>query len=188
MLCPYQKPLVDQKAITAVRCCVRASIRRGWFSPAEFEDLVQDAVVHLLTKADCFDSDRANWSTFCSIVVRSFLSRRRQSQVTRPDAGSLDESSTGETSDRYGQIEEQHCIGKRFQRLRSQSEWIELVEDVSRMLETLPTELRSVGERLRSDEGIAEIAEQLGVSRNTIYRRRQRIRECFRVEYMAEYR
>lgn len=188
MLRPYPEPLVDETAITAIRCSVRSAIRRRWFTPREFDDLVQDAVVHLLTKVDCFDPRRASWSTFCSIVVRSFLSRRRERKSNQKKPESIDEPADRHSSSLAGQIEEQHCVGKRFQKLRPQQEWIELVEDVACLLESLPDELRELCELLKSEDGIAEIADQLGVSRNTIYRRRRRIRECIHFEYMAEYR
>lgn len=188
MLRCYPDPLVDESALRAIRCTVRKAIRRGWFSKDDFEDLVQDIVVQLLNKLDCFDPCRASWATFCSLVAKSTLSRIRRCQRNKTNVESLDDQPEGEaTGCGAGQIEERHCVGKRFQRLRSQFEWLELEDDVSLLLELLPESLREICELLCEDSSMSSVASQLGVSRNTIYRRKRLVRESIKLKYMAEY-
>jgi RNA polymerase sigma factor (sigma-70 family) len=188
MLRRYPDPLVDDHAMRAIRCSVRKAIHRGWFPRDEFEDLVQDAIVHLLRKIDCFDPCRASWATFCSMVVRSFLSRRYRSQCAQANVVSLNDRRSGDQSGfDAGHVEEQHCVGKRFQRIRTEIEWLELEDDISQMVASLPDELREMCELFQEETCMADVAARMGVSRNTVYRRRRMIRESIQFEYMAEY-
>ncbi len=184
MLFPYRQPLVDEMTIRVVRCLVRSAIRKGRFQRAQVDDLVQDSIVHLLQKAHCFDPAKACWATFCALVVRNFLSRTKRNSRRHPE--SLDSESEGSMP--AGQVEEVHSVSKRFTRLRTEIEWIDIEDDVAFAVDQLPTELREVCEYFQEDTSVAYVAEQLGVSRNTVYRRRQMVRESMVFESLAEYR
>jgi RNA polymerase sigma factor (sigma-70 family) len=184
MLFPYPQPLVDEVAIRAIRCLVRQAIHQGCFRRDQFEDLVQEAIVHLLQKARRFDPGRASWSTFCSLIVRNYLSRLRTSRSPKAEAFDDDPQSPHHAS----QVGESQSLARRFTRYRSEQERIEFEEDICTVLGQLPEDLREVCERFLDEPKVAQVAEQLGVSRQTVYRRRESVRQWFVSESMAEYR
>lgn len=180
MLYPYHQPLVDETTLRVVRCLVHAAIRKGHFRRAQFDDLVQDALVHLLQKSHCFDPAKASWATFCTMVVRHFLSRACASRSTEfLDTGNSMLASL---------VDEAQSLSKRFTRHRSETEWIEIEEDVEYAMGQLPDELREVCECFQEDPTVAYAANQLGLSRSTVYRRRQMVRESMVFESLADYR
>lgn len=181
MLYENPQPLVDEVAVRAIRCLTIQAIRKGWFRRDQFEDLVQEAVVHLLQKAHGFDPAKASWSTFCSMVVRNFFTRLKSKRPPRPE--SLDE-----TSQDAGQVEECQSLARQFTRYRSECERIEFEEDISSVLDSLPEELRQVCEQFLDEPSVAHAAEQLGVSRQTVYRRRESVKQWFVSESISEYR
>jgi RNA polymerase sigma factor (sigma-70 family) len=183
MLFPYPQPLVDEVAIRAIRCLVRQAIHQGCFRRDQFDDLVQDAVVHLLQKARRFDPGRASWSTFCSLVVRNFLSRLKTNRRPCTEAFDDDPQSPHHAS----QVGESQSLARRFTRYRSEQERIEFEEDISTVLEQLPELLRDVCQGLMDESNVEQAAKQLGVSRQTVYRRKASVRERFIAESLVEY-
>ena len=184
--CP--EPLVDDIALRAIRCTVKKAIRRGLFRPAEFEDLIQDAIVQLLQKMEHFDPCRSSWPTFCSLITNNFLSTARSRNSRRARVDSLPDQQSGANNAGTEQVEDRHSVGRRYVRTRSQYEWLELNEDVSEMIDGLPDQLREVCESYLVNQNVSDVAASLGVSRNTIYRRHQMIRESTSEMYMDEYR
>jgi RNA polymerase sigma factor (sigma-70 family) len=182
MLYPYRQPTVDETAMRVVRCLVHIAIRKGRFQRNEFEDLVQDALVHLLQKVHCFDPAKGCWSTFCGLVVRNYLSR-----TNRGDRHLFESMNAGNTVS-ANLIEEAHSLSKRFMRIRSETERIEIEEDIATAIGKLPDDLRQLCECFQEDTSVSYVAEQLGVSRGTVYRRREMVRESMVFESMAEYR
>ncbi|MEZ6097141.1 MAG: sigma-70 family RNA polymerase sigma factor [Pirellulaceae bacterium] len=181
MLYPYRQPIVDDSTIKVVRCVVRAAIRKGQFRADQFDDLVQDAFLHLMQKAQCFDPAKASWSTFCAMIVRHFLSRSRQLQRTRIERNDTNEFASESIEHRRSPI-------RHFVRTRTETEWIEFREDVSHAVEQLPDDLREVCECFREEVSVDYVANRLGISRSTAYRRRQMVRESVVFESLAEYR
>lgn len=187
MLHYAREPLVDDIALRAIRCTVKKAIRRGWFRPADFEDLIQDAIVQLLQKMDHFDPCRSSWPTFCSLIANSYLSSAHSRRCRRAQVDSIpDQQDAGGSA--AEQIEERHSVGKRYVRTRTQYEWLDLQEDVTEMIDGLPDQLREVCEIYLVNPNVSVVAASLGVSRNTVYRRRQMIRESTSEMYMDEYR
>ena len=186
MLRCLPEPLVDDIALRAIRCTIKKAIGRGWFRPAEFEDLIQDAIVQLLQKMDHFDPCRSSWPTFCSLITTNYLSSTHSRRCRRAPVDSLPEQQDAGLGTE--QIEDRHSVGRRYVRTRSQYEWLDLNEDVTEMIDGLPDQLREVCESYLVNQNVSDVAASLGVSRNTVYRRRQMIRESTSEMYMDEYR
>lgn len=184
MLSPYTQPVIDEATVRSIRCLVRIAIRKGWFHRDQFEDLVQDAIVHLLQKIGGFDPSKACWSTFCGMVVRHFLSRLRSGRCNCFESFDDDFQSPQAA----GQIDESQSVSRRFTRYRSEHEQVEFQEDVAYVVNQLPAELRDICEHFQINPRVSHVAEQLGVSRQTIYRRKEQVKQWFVCESLSEYR
>jgi len=187
MLRKLPERLVDDIAVRAIRCTVRISIRRGWFPPSELEDLTHDVVVQLLRKMNCFDPTRSSWPTFCTMVARHFLASEARRRQKRMCADSLQDMESSDSTTRVeDSIEDQHATGRCFTRQRSSYERFELREDVSEIVGDLADPLREFCEAYLEESSFSKVAESLGVSRKTVYRRRETVRE-FVSEDLQEY-
>lgn len=181
-------PIVDEIAIRAIRCTVNLAIRRGWFVKDEFRDLIHDVVIQLLQKKDCFDPTRSSWSTFCTLVARNFLASEVRRRRNRVPLDSLDEPLEGETIPLADSVEDRHSTGRCFCDSRSDQEWVDLRGDLADLFHRLPDPLREFCVNYLERPSYTEVADSLGVSRVTVYRRRHVIREFVAEESLHEYR
>lgn len=188
MLRKLPKPLVDEVALKAIHCTVHKAIRRGWFRRFETRDLIHDTVVQLLRRMNSFDPTRSSWSTFCAMVARNFLNTeaRRRQRPFAPESLGDPESPNSSCSIEDG-IEDQHSTGQCFAQKRNRYESIELHEDVMAVIEDLADPLREFCEAYLEDPCFETVAHVLGISRQTVYRRRDVVRERV-FERLQDYR
>ena len=169
---------IDGIAIKAIRCTVRRAIRRGWFRRNEFDDLVQDVAVHALEKIDCYDPMRSKWSTFCALVARNYLATEAKRRRRHDHVESIHQTMEGDGCRLDEAIENRHTPGRFFCENRTEYELLEIREYVHHLVDRLPHELSGTCESFLDRPTFSETAHHLGVTRHTIYRRRQMIQDC----------
>ncbi len=72
--------------------------------------------------------------------------------------------------------------------MRSPYEWFELSEDVTTMVDSLPESQQDLCGLICENESVTEVASYLNVSRQTVYRRCEVLRQSIVCESLAEYR
>ena len=181
--------LVDETSLKAIRCAVRQVIRRGWFRKDEFKDLVQDVVVELLQKLDGFDPSRSSWSTYCTLIARNYLARRAKRQGDRPQVDSLqDPVDRDDETPAEDAIEDRHGTGRCGCQMRTEREWVEFRRDLQDLVDRLSDPLREFCESYLKYPNYSHVATSLEISRFTVYRRRDVIRQCVARDSLHEYR
>ena len=185
MLCILpEPPMIDQVALQTIRCLVRKAIRQRRFPRDEFDDLVQEIVLKLLMKMDQFDPLRSCWSTFCAMVARQHMSDRQKRDAHRIATDSIEHLPTCASNEPV----ELRTPSNSFRRMRSQYEWFELSEDVTTMVDRLPEPMQELCGLICEHETVTEVASYLNVSRQTVYRRCEVLRQSIVCESLAEYR
>jgi RNA polymerase sigma factor (sigma-70 family) len=187
MLSPKHIPIVDQIALRSIRHAVNAHIRRFDLPIADREDLIQEIALHLIERCCSFDPTLGAWATFVKCVVRNKLrSIQRAARSTKESSDHTTVSLNQRMRDCEGRatelgdlVQEGATPGQRNQAPRSALTKSDLKGDVGKSIERLEPELRAVCISLLQDRSIAEVAEELHVSRSTTYRRLEIIRESF---------
>ncbi|MGV3483338.1 MAG: sigma-70 family RNA polymerase sigma factor [Planctomycetaceae bacterium] len=191
MLRRFPEPLVDESTQETVRRTVRKAIRKGVFLESDEDDLVQEILVKILLKRDLYDSTRASWPGFCTVLAKDYLYRRRRRERSRPDVQSLDTRQSDNGGNGYREVDrltEGHSIPAKFSRCRPAEELSDLAQDALAAIEKLPPELRQICELSLEFESVTELAQQTGLSRGTIYRRRQQVRIAIKSTCLEDYR
>jgi RNA polymerase sigma-70 factor, ECF subfamily len=181
------------EVIHLVRTKVRklVGIRRA--DSADGEDLEQDLLLAVLTRLPGFDSSRANLRTYVDRIIdtaRIDQLRARYAAKRNPsrEEGSLDdvvlhEGTAYRRSDLVDAESQQFAFGRRR---RSQSRLEDLRIDVNQALADMPACDHDVCEEAKTN-GPVEAARNLGLSRGTIRRRLDRVRERLRDLRLDEY-
>jgi len=162
------------------------SYTRGRAGP-DTEDAVQEVVTRVLEQLPRFDATRASLRTFQSrLIERAYVSYLRHLRAAKRGNGRTRhmQSSFGRSFvDRVDSAQHLRAQGKR---VRSQIE----LSDLSLDLETATAGLDPQQQRLCTrikHKPVAEIAQEDGVARGTIYRRLRPIRQLLEDARLAEY-
>ena len=189
MLRKLPEPEIDETALKSIRCTIGQAIRRGRFHRDEYKDLLHDIIVELLQKMHRFDPHLSSWSTFCSMIARNYLASESRRRYRQAHVDSLQDDFDGYPSETIqDSIEDRHSTSHCFCQRRTDQEWVELQEDLAALFEQMPEALRLLCESYLQSPSLAEVASTLGVSRQTVYRRRQVVREFVAEEHLHEYR
>ena len=191
MLRRNPEPLVDELVLETIRRTVAKAISRGVFSKSDEDDLVQDIAIKVMSKIGCYDSTRATFAAFCTVIAKDHLYRRRRRERSRPQVESLDVKKSDEHGNPYREVErleEAHSITAKYARCRSHEELFDLKHDTKVAIEKLPCELQQMCELSLEFESVTELAVQTGASRSTIYRRRQEVRIAIKSTCLEGYR
>jgi DNA-directed RNA polymerase specialized sigma24 family protein len=144
--------------------------------------------LQLLTQLVHFDG-RASVVTFAAHVCRNRALRLVDMATSlKRDSGtaprSLSEShNLGDdsgTAELGNTVSEDAVAMRTGRRSRPEAELLVLRLDVCRVMKSLPAELAAVAELLSEGETATAVAERLGISRSSIYRRIGRLRDIFR--------
>jgi RNA polymerase sigma-70 factor, ECF subfamily len=177
----------DRFTTQLVRRTAHLLVDEGTFPQSDVDDVAQELTLALLEQFDQFDPERARWSTFVRTVVRSTaISLRRKQRAARRLAPADQISLNTLISDEDGYptelgstvSEEEHRTGV-GQDLVDHTRQADLSQDIQAVVDSLPAELRQICERLEK-HSLSEVAEQLGMSRNTLSRRLKELQEHFR--------
>lgn len=160
-------------------------IGRAGFTHQDRDDLQQELVLRVLQSLPSFDPDQAHRNVFVTTVieryVRNVLRNKRAGKRDHRRISSLNVMIDG-TDD--GPIELAQTISqreldaRRNRNPRSDEELAHLAQDMTEVIATLPTELRDLAERLKT-QNVSEIARDMGIPRTTLHESVRRLRRRF---------
>lgn len=164
----YARDLIKNKA--------RMLVGKAGFRASDLEDLEQELALDLFTRLPKYNPERARRTTFMAMVVDHKLSalldeRHAQCRDWRMCRESLDECADCEDGlSRADTLADAAA---------PTSDDLALEIDLQRALDTLPADLRELWDLLL-DSNINRVARRAGISRATIYAKRDRLREALR--------
>jgi len=175
----------DGSTINLIHSKAKQLAKQEGFSPTDQKDIEQDLAIYLLDKLTSFDPSKAELNTFVFTVINQRITMMIRSQgMQKRDSSktiSLDESipsdPEGDTTLLDITDHEDFMIQTGLMSRSSEDQLI-LQIDTAHLIETLPEKLQEVC-RMLMQESVAEVAERLGVHRDTVYRRLLRIRKHF---------
>ncbi|MCY2928200.1 MAG: sigma-70 family RNA polymerase sigma factor [Planctomycetota bacterium] len=167
-------PILDEYVIEQARLRARELTEKSHLPPDQCEDIQQDMIVALLKASKRFDPAKAGMHTFaCRVMdgfskdfIRRLVSKRRRGHLDVPCTDLADDFSL-----------DRQAVGDGILRDLVREETSQAVRGV---LDELPEDLRPVCEAMFYTKDRKAIAEQLGISRSSLYRRIQRIQAHFR--------
>lgn len=176
----------DEKYITkAVNYWARIAARRLRAASLDREDITQDLLLDLLRRLSAYDSRRSARRTFISRIVKNrALSLVGHHEAKMRDANkekfSLDDTPDPEDADSttYGELVGHGGIATCTDgRYRDGERVVALRIDLATAMDGLSPDLRRLAEMIAEGESVQEIARRLGIHRDTVDRRRAKIRE-----------
>lgn len=182
----YTPDVTDAFCNHFIRKTAKALIGNETFRPSDRDDVIQELRLALIEQLDHFDPERARWSTFVKMVIRSAavtLRRRATAECrqTPPDMASLNtvvRDGDGQPVELGSTVSEQeYATGAGCQYL-SHTLRIEFSLDVQALITGLPGELREICHRLKS-QSFLEVQESMGFAATTLQRRIDKLREHF---------
>ncbi len=164
----------------------RQVIGKDGFTEDDFQSLRQELLADVLQRLPKFNGDRSSAKTFiCRLIdnrIASLVKHRHAAcRDPRRNECSLDDWVHDEDSRwvrRDTTISEDRARAHTGQAPRNRQERLELTIDMTRVVDSLPDDLRDLCERLRS-QTMAEISRETGLSRGSIYGRIKLIRARF---------
>jgi RNA polymerase sigma factor (sigma-70 family) len=178
VLTPRVLAIVRRKAIAAPK-----ALRRLGYEPA---DLRQEFLVQIVACADRFDGSRASFATFVShichnrqlhLIESGFACKRKAGSTLVSLSDPVGEADTLQLQDALAQDEYMMRTGRRS---RPAAELMLLRIDVDRVVDALPAGMVEVARLLAAGERPADVAQHLGISHATVYRRIAALRAAFR--------
>ena len=176
---------LDDYILARIQFRVDQLVTRYGFREDEAEDLRHDFIVAVLESVPDFDPDKASWRTY----VRHILKKTAVDQIRRREVQQRYFAPTGGTFEHLVGEEAEQFEPERRRRAgsnRLEHEQLDLASDLEQAMATLPPRARQVAQLLKTDS-VAEIAAKLGVSRATVHRDMQKIREAFLSHDLDEY-
>ena len=166
-------PLFDDYAHDQVRIRARILVKEAGLPLEDQQDVRQDMYVELTKAQKRFDPSKAGPHTFVSRVLDRFCKHfvRQQGRKIRKGIPLQPCSDIGEGFDL-----DDLTVGDGILADMVRAEWI---EDVREVISGLPEQLQRLCELLLSPRTKEQIAEELGMSRRTVYRRIGELRKAF---------
>jgi len=184
----------DSFASQFIRQKARQLVRHPGFSKSDRPDIEQELAIELVQKYDQFDPKRARETTFIARVLEHktvSLIRTCQAEKRhfRRNGKSLNENvsdSEGGTVERAQTVDAASAKRHTGQAPRSDEEVARLKLDINEVLETLPADLRKLGELLMQMSEYA-VTRELGKSRRQVANDVARLRERFEDAGLRDY-
>jgi RNA polymerase sigma factor (sigma-70 family) len=161
-------------ARTLIRVKARQLVRRPEFTTCEVQDLEQELTLHILSRLDRFDPDRGSLNTYCARIVNTAIAMliRERGRIKRNGGTGVEIKSLEKMVDQGDRAPaplqstiSQTDTNRRFQsQPLSPLEQSQLRMDVQAVLDKLSPELRSICERMLS-ENKADVRQSSGMSR-----------------------
>jgi RNA polymerase sigma factor (sigma-70 family) len=180
----FNHELTKGFAASYIRRKARRLAQQPGFSRSDEEDLRQQLCVRVLERLPQFDPAQGCFNAFVKLIVNQYAANCRRYQGAQMRNRSGDTSLNVLVEGEEGALELAQTIGRRElnARLRRDErpaeDALDLGQDVSSFLSTLPPRLRQVAERLK-ERSPSEIAKGLGVHRSTVYLDIRRLRTLF---------
>lgn len=178
-------PTLDPYALRLIKNRVRRLIGKHGFRAADREDLEQELTVHLLERLRDYQQPILDPAAFCSTVIKrhiiAIIRRQRVKKRYHPRIASLHQAVMDEDGLRV-ELSQTLPDEQRHERLgvstQGDMDRIDVTHDVASVLAGLPSELRSLAERLKH-QSVAEIARDTGIPRSTLNDTLAKLRGCF---------
>jgi len=168
-----EHPLIDDYAQDQVRIRSRMLVEQFHLPVDDQEDLQQDMLLELLKAGERFDPALASKHTFASRVLDRFCQHFTRQESTRNRNGwksmtFSDVAPDFSPDDRVG------CDGPLDLLIAADRR-----NEIRAAINALPHDLRQLAMAMMDDTDKTAIAETLGISRRTVYRHLDRLREAF---------
>lgn len=175
----------DDSTINLIHSKAKQLANQEGFSSTDQKDIEQDLAVYLLDKLTSFDPGKAELNTFVFTVVNQRITmmirargmQKRDSSKTISLNEPIPSDPEGNTTLLDITDHEDFMIQTGLMPRSSEDQLI-LQIDTAHLIATLPEKLQEVC-RMLMQESVAEVAERLGVHRDTVYRRLSLIRKHF---------
>ena len=172
----------------------RRLCRQKGFSSGVQKDIEQELRLHLLNQIAAYDPSRAQvYTFFARIVSNKVASMRRHRQARKRLHQSSTVSLNRNAKDFDGHIvayseliDSRSSRTHRQQYSRSTEEVVQLREDIKIVLDCLPIDQRNLATRLMR-RSVSQVAKDMGVSRQKIYREIAKLRKRFVDHDLADY-
>ncbi|GIW56165.1 MAG: hypothetical protein KatS3mg082_2569 [Nitrospiraceae bacterium] len=154
-----------------IRRKIKQLVGRAGFTRQDREDLEQEMLLRLLQSLHLFDPDKAHQNVFITTVIERAVAMILRERLAKKRNGAAVQS-LDQATDSAGESAEP------VDPHRSHEQQVDLATDLAEVLAKLPHDLRALAERLKH-QSLSQVARDLGVSRSTLQRQVQRLRECF---------
>lgn len=178
-------PGIEEYAVRLIQIKAYQLTGQAGFTPADREDLEQDLMLDLLTRMPKYNPNIAERSTFISRIVNHRVARILEERGAKMRDWRMNEFSLNENdpaceepTERQENFSEEDYLLRTGRIDEPQEGQRDLELDLDRALELLPDDYRDLCERLRT-RTVSEVAQELGVSRSSVYESIQRVREIF---------
>jgi RNA polymerase sigma factor (sigma-70 family) len=185
MLAPRPIQRFTDENLRQIKRVVRRQLQEQRLAHLDSDEIVQDAVLNLLRRADSFDPAVATWSTFIGCVVRSTIATAHRKAVrTRRTSGrrpvSLQQAaraSAGQNVELAATIEDGCSPRQSLQERRSFVDRCDIKQDAESLLSALSVEQIRLLRVVAESNTYSAAARSLGLSRSTFQRRLHALRD-----------
>ena len=185
---------IDEFAVRSIRSKARELVGQYGYTRSDIKDLEQELVLDLLKRLPKYDPKRAQRNTFINRIINHKVatiieSKKAAKRDYRRSGGSLSEDyedSEGRITPRLERVDSRSCRQRMGWSVEPSIEQMDLKIDLDQVVAGLPPELRELCERLKF-QTVAEIFQETGAPRSTIYDRMKRIRAVFEDRGLKEY-
>jgi RNA polymerase sigma factor (sigma-70 family) len=182
---PFTKQIILRKA--------RRLAGRAGFAPQDVEDLKQELTLRFFQRHPGLEPGDPRHHAFVTAVVHQCVANilrdhHAQKRAVR-EVGSLDapvDAGEGDAVPSARTVSRRERDARLGVRPRDESDLAEARLDVAEVLAGLPPDLRDLAERLKG-QSIAEVADDLGVARTSLYQSIRRLRCRFEKAGLKDY-
>jgi len=167
-------PLIDEYTFQQVRHHSKTLVEQFGFPPDRQDDLQQEMMVFLLKAEMCFNPDKSRPHTFVSRVLANFCKhfRRQESLYARNGWKTIVGTDVAEDFSPDNRSDDTDIL----QTLISD----EQDQELHAAVKSLPVKLRKLAYALMKNTEKRAVARDLGIGRNSLYRRLEQIRRHFK--------
>jgi RNA polymerase sigma factor (sigma-70 family) len=190
----HDKEELNEYASSFIKRKAREVAREYGFTFSDIEDLEQEFWLDLILRLPLYDVDRGSLNTFIArIVTNKIVNIKETRQATKRDyrlcANSLDEDvedEEGKEASRATLFDEADCFRRLGWSCGPSEEQRDLKIDLGAVIDSLPSDLRELWERLRV-QTITEISIAVRMSRSGLYRKIERICRILKARGLDDY-
>lgn len=186
---------IDAYAAKLIRHKARQMARSPGFSASDREDLEQELVLDLLQRLSQYDPKRAGRNTFMARVIEHKVAtiieyRRRSKRDCRREVQSLNATlhdMEGNETRAIDSVDQESYLRRVGVASPTEQERTEARMDLETLLRRLPDDQRRLCDLLRF-KGVAEVSQETGIPRPTLYDIINRLKAALRREDSHETR
>jgi len=181
--------LFDEYELTLIRIKSRKLIGKAGFIPDDLEDIRQEIILDLLQRLPNYDPAKSSRHTFINDLIDNRITDMVREKIAlkrdyQAEPQSLDAAVGGFIAS--GAVTKKELPWNRGMKMMSEFEIFEMRQDIIRVLEKLPPNLREICFRLLSDN-ICTVAEETGIPKATLIGHLKKIRNHFEISGLQIY-